>query len=100
MKRWEGENRLEEDELRFLKMLWKLKAPFRVKILVWQLLHGRLPTKVNLSARNIIHVDQGSQCVFCANSLETKKHLFLNFKLYLVNVFWQNMWESVSIQKC
>jgi hypothetical protein len=53
-RRWEEEMRPGDDELHFLKLLWKLKAPLRVQILVWQLAQDRLPTKVNLISRNII----------------------------------------------
>jgi hypothetical protein len=91
-KKWEGESRLEEEELRFLTMLWKMKAPFRVQILVWQLLQGRLPTKVNLAARKIIHEEQGTKCVFCEKHQETENHLFFScnfaYKVWMKIMFW------------
>jgi hypothetical protein len=36
-KRWEREITFDEEELRCLKILWKLKASFRVQILVWRI---------------------------------------------------------------
>jgi hypothetical protein len=62
-KRWETEVSFQGEELEFVKFLWKSQAPFRVKILVWQLLLDRLPTKANLSKRNIIPI-QEEGCMF------------------------------------
>jgi hypothetical protein len=55
------------------KIMWKLKAPLKIKIFMWYLQRGVILTKDNLAKRSW----QGSKvCCFCHKD-ETIQHLFL-----------------------
>jgi hypothetical protein len=56
------------------KLLWKLKVSLKIKIFMWYLIKGVVLTKDNLIKRNW----QGNKkCVFC-DSDESIQHLFIN----------------------
>ncbi|CAJ2678316.1 unnamed protein product [Trifolium pratense] len=57
--------------------IWKCPAPSKVSGFVWQLLHGRIPTRSNLLSRHVIDSDGDSSCVLCGEELETELHLFI-----------------------
>jgi hypothetical protein len=55
------------------KKIWKLNIPLKIKIFLWYLQKGVIPTKDNLDRKNW----RGSQkCVDCSSN-ETIKHLFI-----------------------
>jgi hypothetical protein len=55
------------------KKIWKLNIPLKIKIFLWYLQKGVIPTKDNLARKNW----RGSQkCVDCSSN-ETIKHLFI-----------------------
>jgi hypothetical protein len=57
-------------------LLWRKDIPLKVSIFAWRLFRNRLPTKVNLFQRGIIHFEAQS-CVSGCGSSETSDHLFL-----------------------
>ncbi|WVZ95101.1 hypothetical protein U9M48_040905 [Paspalum notatum var. saurae] len=64
------------------KMIWKIRAPLKVKIFLWYLRKGVLLTKDNLTKCNW----QGSKsCAFCHND-ETIEHLF--FECRFARTVW------------
>lgn len=65
----------ETSELTF-KLLWKSRAPSNVCVFGWRLLLDRLPTKVNLSRREILSVEEDLRCVLCRQGAETANHVF------------------------
>ncbi|KAK2447954.1 hypothetical protein QL285_007262 [Trifolium repens] len=58
-------------------LVWHRLVPLNVSILVWRLLHDRLPTKTNLVARGIISLE-AHFCVSGCGSIESAQHLFLS----------------------
>ncbi|RZB46515.1 Phosphoglycerate kinase [Glycine soja] len=66
--------------------LWDTKIPPRALTFAWRLLWDRLPTKENLSRRNVDLVND--LCPFCQSSLESASHLF--FSCHKVMPLW---WE-------
>lgn len=69
--------------------IWKLDIAPKLKIFLWQVLHNGLPTRVNLSFRNI---DVPTICPFCNSHLETQDHLFLSCPKVLF------LWSSQHVQ--
>ncbi|WVZ51380.1 hypothetical protein U9M48_002532, partial [Paspalum notatum var. saurae] len=64
------------------KMIWKIRAPLKIKIFLWYLRKGVLLTKDNLTKRNW----QGNKsCAFCHND-ETIEHLF--FECRFARTVW------------
>ena len=56
------------------KHMWNIKAPLKVKILMWVMLKGRLNTLDLIAHRGI---GQGGLCVLCGIALESLNHLVL-----------------------
>ena len=71
------------------KDLWKLKIPPKAAVFAWRLIKDRLPTKLNLSRRQVVLSD--TMCPFCCNHEEDAAHLFFNCSKTLP--LW---WESLS----
>jgi hypothetical protein len=57
--------------------IWKSLAPSKVSGFMWQLLHGRVPTRNNLITRRILTVEEDVSCALCGEEKETELHLFL-----------------------
>jgi hypothetical protein len=56
---------------------WKSPAPPKVRAFAWQLLHDRIPTRVNLCRRQIIDVTGDLSCALCGVLTEDSNHLFI-----------------------
>ncbi|XP_040367272.1 uncharacterized protein LOC112177447 [Rosa chinensis] len=54
--------------------IWYATVPPKVKIFIWRLLHGAIPTRSALSQRKVQLHDLN--CVLCQSSIETVKHVF------------------------
>jgi hypothetical protein len=65
-------------ELKIFSIIWESPAPSKVIVFSWQLIHDRLPTKDNLSSRGVLHQDSDTNCVWCGQTTESSKHLFLH----------------------
>jgi hypothetical protein len=57
--------------------IWKCPAPSKVNAFVWQLLHGRVPTRNNLATRRIIDISGDLSCALCGEAMESEQHLFI-----------------------
>jgi hypothetical protein len=57
--------------------VWKCAAPSKVCAFSWQLLLGKIPTKVNLWRRRMLQENE-LQCALCGSEMETATHLFLH----------------------
>ena len=79
----------EGNQLQELKDIWKLKIPPKVAVFAWRLIRDRLPTKSNLTRRQVEIND--SSCPFCRRVEEDAAHLFLHCDKILL--LW---WESMS----
>ncbi|XP_056690367.1 uncharacterized protein [Spinacia oleracea] len=66
--------------------IWKARCPPKLKIFLWLILWGRLPTASHLSSRQII---PNGNCQFCPNTQEDMVHLFLNCPR--ATEFWSNI---------
>uniref|UniRef100_A0A803QKP5 Reverse transcriptase zinc-binding domain-containing protein n=1 Tax=Cannabis sativa TaxID=3483 RepID=A0A803QKP5_CANSA len=70
----------------FLKSLWQLQLPPRVKDLLWRAGSNFLPTKVQLRSRHVVRGD--TTCSLWNSALESALHLFVNCN------FAQNCWRK------
>lgn len=76
------------------KFLWKLKAPERIKLLLWRVGANALPTRDNLMIR--MEVDNPN-CLLCNQVLESPIHLF--FKCSAAKAIWfASCWSFKSDQ--
>ncbi|XP_062024673.1 putative ribonuclease H protein At1g65750 isoform X2 [Rosa rugosa] len=64
---------------KYWKILWQSNVPPKVRIFVWRLLKGVVPTMRNLLQRRVPLPD--SRCVFCHKVIEDDLHVFKNCKL-------------------
>lgn len=58
------------------KKLWKLKAPERIKMLLWRIGGNALPTRDNLMVRLDL---ENLGCLLCNHDFESPIHLFFSF---------------------
>ncbi|KAL8483316.1 hypothetical protein ACS0TY_026124 [Phlomoides rotata] len=54
-------------------LIWELDVPPKVRFIMWKLVHGILPTSINLLCR---FVDVDPLCCRCGRNIETEEHLF------------------------
>lgn len=58
-------------------MWWNLIIPSKLFVLVWQLFHNRLPSKENLSKREV-YLRTSVLCVGGYSKIETVNHIFFS----------------------
>ena len=58
--------------------IWKSPTPTKVVAFSWQLLHNRIPTRLNLARRNALPLESSTTCVLCGRGEESSSHLFLH----------------------
>ena len=68
------------------KILWKLKAPAKVKIFCWRVMHGTLPLKNILFSR---HIGTSGTCLVCNLELEDIIHMV--FKCPEAMIIWRGL---------
>jgi len=73
----------------FFSRIWKCVAPSKVVAFSWKLLHNRIPTKVNLSYRNVLSPEIPLNCVMCDGVIESANHLMLHC------AFAMKVWDGV-----
>jgi hypothetical protein len=69
---------LSEWELKIFSSIWDSPAPSKIVAFSWQLLYDRLPTKDNLQSRGVIQQALDVNCVWCGQTTESSKYLFLH----------------------
>jgi hypothetical protein len=88
-------NLISQGHAKVFQSLWKIPAPSKVSGFAWQLLHDKIPTKVNLVKRNIIATGDESLCPLCGQEIETAAHLFIYcrfaFRVWWDIFFWLNV---------
>ncbi|KAJ1386893.1 Reverse transcriptase zinc-binding domain [Sesbania bispinosa] len=72
------------------KTLWKLKVPNCVKLFLWRLLRGCLPTRMNLQRKG---VSCPATCAFCESALENEWHVFFGCMNNIA--CWQKAGDSI-----
>jgi len=75
------------EELKVFSQIWKSPVPSKVVAFSWKVLLNRIPTRINLSRRNVVPPNALTSCVFCGLAGETKTHMFVH-----CGVVW-NIWE-------
>jgi hypothetical protein len=75
--------------------IWKCPAPSKVSGFIWQLLHGKIPTRNNLAARQIIEATGDATCALCGEEKESELHLFLYCEIAML--VWMDifLWSDV-----
>ncbi|WJX94410.1 hypothetical protein P8452_75829 [Trifolium repens] len=81
---------IETTTLTALKKLWKIDVPSKVLAFGWRLLLDRLPTRLALNHRGILHNPNELSCVFCAQNVEDSGHLFFSCQFSI------GIWTAVS----
>ncbi|MCH82487.1 RNA-directed DNA polymerase (Reverse transcriptase), partial [Trifolium medium] len=73
--------------------MWKLKIPQRVKIFLWRMLMGCLPTRVRLQSKG---VDCSENCPHCENNFENEWHLFIG--CHKAKLVWEGagLWNMIE----
>lgn len=74
-----------------IKVVWKAKMPSKVKIFMWRLLKDKLPTRFQLSKRNIIVNQDQCRCVFGCPIGEDLYHLFLSCDML------KEVWRRIKV---
>lgn len=73
-----------------LENLWKPNVPSKIHMFGWMLLLGRLPTRVNLENRSVLHGSLNTCCVYYFQLNETVNHVF--YECYFTK-FWLGIGE-------
>ena len=83
----------------FRRRLWKIKAPERIKMLLWRIASNALTTRQNISLRT--HIPDPS-CNLCGHASESTCHIF--FHCPVAKAIWFSCWgprtEDHNIQEC
>jgi len=78
--------------------LWQAKAPPKVLLTAWRVLHDRIPTRVNLYRRGVPVISP--LCPFCSLSEESSQHLFLDCafaqQVWSRCYRWLEFWGSIT----
>ena len=83
----------EGNQVKEFEELWKLKIPSKVAVFAWRLFRDRLPTKSNLTRRQVAIND--TSCPFCRRLEEDAAHLFLHCDKILP-LWWESMaWVNI-----
>jgi len=77
-----------------LDLVWHKQVPLKVSIFAWRLLQDRLPTKINLMRRGIIH-HEAARCVAGCASDESADNLFLHCDVF--GSLWQLIRSWIGI---
>uniref|UniRef100_A0A7N2LRG7 Reverse transcriptase zinc-binding domain-containing protein n=1 Tax=Quercus lobata TaxID=97700 RepID=A0A7N2LRG7_QUELO len=81
------------------RRLWKIRAPERIKMLLWRIAPNSLPTRHNISLRT--HIPDPS-CSLCGHASESTCHIF--FHCPVAKAIWFSCWglrtEDHNIQEC
>jgi hypothetical protein len=76
-------------------LIWNCPAPSKVSGFVWQLLHGRIPTRNNLISRRMLAVDGDRSCVMCGEAAETELHLFVYCEV--ASLVWMEIFHWLDV---
>lgn len=83
-------SRQRRNQLSTFKFLWHIGIPLKWSIVVWKVLHGKLPFDLNLQHKGI-HL--ASKCICCSNpSVESLNHVFVG------SDFAQKVWKHFEFK--
>ncbi|KAK8497165.1 hypothetical protein V6N12_066015 [Hibiscus sabdariffa] len=73
--------------------VWERLAPSNVECFVWRLLHGLLPSKLELSKRGISQISD-LRCAFCLQEVESTDHVFFGCSFaWSIWCKWYKIWD-------
>lgn len=75
-------------QVQWIKKVWELHTPTKIKLLIWKVIHGGLPVNERLAARNIIPT---AGCGVCG-AAEYIDHVFFSCP------FSQEVWRMVPVR--
>ncbi|KAH1265525.1 Heat shock protein 81-1 [Glycine max] len=88
-----GEHMAAEQNSDFVD-LWKLKIPAKAQVFAWRCIRDRLPTKMNLTRRQVVVNDL--MCPLCGEVEEEAAHLFFNCR-NILPIWWESLpWMGLS----
>jgi hypothetical protein len=73
-------------------MLWSAKLPLKIKIFLWQMAKGRLPSNAQVNRR---HGASDGNCVLCGQA-KTVDHIF--FTYHLATFALSGLREALGVQ--
>ena len=71
------------------KFIWKSCIPFRVKVFVWLVVHGKVNTCDQIQRQNSHMVLSPSWCILCRKDDESIDHLFIHCEI--ANKLWNQL---------
>ncbi|KAL8465386.1 hypothetical protein ACS0TY_034766 [Phlomoides rotata] len=90
----ETKTEVQEQKIAYNK-LWNSYASRRYQVIVWKILHNRLPTKERLQRMGIIPGSGDIKCAMCSEENETSIHLVANCRI--VHNIWTKIYEWLGI---
>lgn len=82
----------------FFNSFWCSKIPLKMTAFAWKACYNRIPTKLNLSSRNILPSNSSATCPFCSTEDETTDHLL--FRCSFSQKVWMKLlkwWGFTSV---
>lgn len=86
------------DAEKWSKLTWIKWSPPKINAFIWKLLQDRIPTRVNLRKRKILHEEVKACCILCdAEEEESSSHLF--FRCTFSSKIWSCLgkWLETNI---
>jgi hypothetical protein len=74
------------------KLIWKAKLPLKIKIFLWQMAKGKMPTNDQIQRR---HGNLDGKCALCGQ-VESINHIF--FSCVLASFMWSGIREAFGVQ--
>jgi hypothetical protein len=71
---------LNECKNQFLKRIWSLPCPNKIKMFTWRVTHNSLAVRTNLRKRGVYL--ENCKCLFCSRVDEDGAHLFVRCKFF------------------
>jgi hypothetical protein len=82
-------------ELHWAKQIWSVNIPLSKSLMVWRLMHGKMPTDENLMSRGCAIT---SMCNLCNNHVESSFHLFFECQFAIKLWSWLAGCLNVTLQ--
>lgn len=91
-----AESKLNTEQMKIVKKLWKTSAPSKYVVHGWRVLLDKLPTRVALQHRGIVSFNPGPACMVCFRTDEDGEHLF--FTCCKSAQLWKKVEEWAGLQ--
>jgi hypothetical protein len=74
-----------DQDVQLWKQIWRMEAPERIKVFMWQVLHDRLLTNWRMARWNL----KSPYCSYCGHLEETTLHVLRDCPL--ANIIWSHL---------